>query len=303
MHNFNRNCISIDNNLISVGKGLHAKLRAFLNSEKANMKNAFLLYDAKAMTKPISLETLSSIWADAPKDSLAVKKDKKEKRDKAFKLYGSNRPFVNNHWEALKKANGGHVLRCPICGLTECSEMDHYIPRSLFPEYSSHASNLIPLCHDCNQDKHDYWLDHRGERLFFNAFFDKLPTKIIDCTITINRGFPQVKISLYGGLEKRNCDDAVIIRTIHKLKLLDKFQITANDFIRKEIQLLKSDYSIQKVVYNDNRKAFWKSRVDAYNEYVLHPESFNFMEMELYKAVASSLEMKDWVENSLEFVS
>ena len=78
----------------------------------------------------------------------------------------------NYHWEALKAANGGKVLMCPICGLKECSEMDHYVPRSLFHEFSSHISNLIPLCHDCNQGKHDFWLNDEGQRCFFNAFFD-----------------------------------------------------------------------------------------------------------------------------------
>lgn len=302
MHNFKRNPITIDDNLKKVGKGLHVEQRKFLNSEEANLKKAFQEYDTHANSAPVSLEILSPIWAETATDTVAKKKEKKDKRDKAFKLYGSNRPFVNAHWEALKAANGGNVLRCPICGQKECTEMDHYMPRSLFQEYSSHTSNLIPLCHDCNQDKHDYWLNSKGERYFFNAFFDKLPNKIIECTISIKNGFPKVKVSIYSGLDKNKYQDAVVLRTITKLDLKKSFQSEADDFLRSEIRRLKNDYTTQRTVYKDDRTAFWKSRVMSYNGYVLYPEEFKFIEVEMYKAIAASPEMKDWVENSAEFL-
>lgn len=302
MHNFKRNPITIDDNLKKVGKGLHVEQRKFLNSEEANLKMAFLEYDTHASSTPLSLEILSPIWAETATDTVVKKKEKKDKRDKAFKLYGSNRPFVNAHWEALKAANGGSVLRCPICGQKECTEMDHYMPRSLFQEYSSHTSNLIPLCHDCNQDKHDYWLNSKGERYFFNAFFDKLPSKIIECTVYIKNGFPKVKINKFSGLDKSCYHDAVVLRTISKLDLISRFRTEADSFMRSEVQRLMIDFSIQKTLYNNDRKKFWASRAMSYNQYVLYLDKFDFIAIELYKAIATSPEMKDWVENSAEFL-
>lgn len=301
MHNFKRNPISIDDNLSRVGKGLHSAQSTFFNAEKSQLKKAFLQYDACATTNPVSLERLQPIWADEPTDSQTLKDDKEEKRDRSFNLYGSNRPFVNEHWEALKNVNGGTLLMCPICGLDPCSEMDHYMPRSLFHEYSSHASNLIPLCHDCNQDKHDYWLNSKGKRYFFNAFFDKLPAKIIDCAISISHGYPQAKISVCSGLDAAKYYDAVVLRTIKKLKLLDKFQAATDALMRSEIQRLKTDFMIQKSVYHGDRKAFWTSRKKSYTDYVAHPEQFNFIEVEIYRTLALSEEMKNWVECSSEF--
>ena len=203
----------------------------------------------------------------------------------------------------MKAANGGNVLMCPICGLEECSEMDHYLPRSLFHEFSSHTSNLIPLCHDCNHNKHDYWLNSKGERYFFNAFFDRLPAKIIDCKITIRNGFPHVKVSMNNGLNKANYYDSIVLRTFSMLELLRKIQMKADMFMRSETQRLISDYAIQKTNYHDNREKFWNSRISTYNEYIKHPNSFDFIELEMYKAMVSSLEIKDWVENSKEFYS
>ena len=77
----------------------------------------------------------------------------------------------------------------------------------------------------------------------------------------------------------------------------------ADMFMRSETQRLISDYAIQKTNYHDNREEFWNSRISTYNEYIKHPNSFDFIELEMYKAMVSSLEIKDWVENSKEFYS
>lgn len=303
MHKFKRNPISIDDNLDSVRKGLHIDQCTFFDTEKANLKSAFLNYDSHSTTNPVSLENLHPIWAEDIADSPIQKKSKKEKQDRAFNLYGSNRSFVNNHWEALKRANGSEVLMCPICGLDACSEMDHYLPRSIFHEFSSHTNNLIPLCHDCNQDKHDYWLNSKGERYFFNAFFDQLPANIIACSITIKNGFPYAEISISDKLNEADYYDSIVLRTFNKLKLLKKMQTKADMFMRSETQRLISDYSQQKDVYHNDRAKFWNSRISSYQEYINHPKSFCFIDVEIYKAMISTEEMKNWVEHSKNFTS
>ena len=303
MHKFKRNPISIDDNLDSVKKGLHTDQRTFFDTEKANLKSAFLNYDFHSTTNPVSLENLHPIWAEDIADSPIQKKSKKEKQDRAFNLYGSNRSFVNNHWEALKNANGSDVLMCPICGLEACSEMDHYLPRSIFHEFSSHTNNLIPLCHDCNQDKHDYWLNSKGERYFFNAFFDQLPANIIACSITIKNGFPYAEISISDKLNETDYYDSIVLRTFNKLKLLKKMQMKADMFMRSETQRLISDYSQQKDVYHNDRAKFWNSRISSYQEYIKHPQNFYFIDVEIYKAMISSEEIKDWVEHGINFTS
>lgn len=303
MHKFKRSPISIDDNLDSVRKGLHIDQRTFFDTEKANLKSAFLNYDLHSTTNPVSLENLHPIWAEDIADSPIQKKSKKEKQDRAFNLYGSNRSFVNKHWEALKNANGSEVLMCPICGLEVCSEMDHYLPRSIFHEFSSHTNNLIPLCHDCNQDKHDYWLNSKGERYFFNAFFDQLPANIITCSIKIMNGFPHAEISISNKLNEADYYDSIVLRTFNKLKLLKKMQMKADMFMRSETQRLISDYSRQRDVYHNDRAKFWKSRISSYQEYINHPQSFCFIDVEIYKAMISSKEIKDWVEHGKNFTS
>lgn len=302
MHKFKRNPISLEDNLKSVGKGLHNDQRIFFTAEEDNLKAAFKQYDEYASKNPVDLEALHPLWEILPTDADTERQQKEEKQNRSFKLYGSNRPFVNDHWEALKAENGGKVLMCPICGLTECSEMDHYIPRSIFQEFSSHVNNLIPLCHTCNLDKHNDWTDRHGNRYFFNAFYDKLPGTIIACTISINLGFPKINVKISSALDKNDYSDAIVLRTFKKLDLLKKFQICAKGILRNEIIRMRNDYKVQKATYNNDRQAFWNSRVASFRSYISSPGGFNFLEKKIFEAIVYSAEMKDWVVNSMEFV-
>lgn len=79
MHKFNKNPISIDENLNNVGKGLHKEQRLFFDNERANLKNAFLNYDSHSTTDPVSLENLHPIWADNIADTAIQKSGKKDR--------------------------------------------------------------------------------------------------------------------------------------------------------------------------------------------------------------------------------
>lgn len=43
--------------------------------------------------------------------------------------------------------------RCPLCGFGHASTLDHYLPKSKFPQFSILPLNLIPSCKDCNTGK------------------------------------------------------------------------------------------------------------------------------------------------------
>lgn len=39
---------------------------------------------------------------------------------------------------------------CPLCGIDQVSQLDHWAPKESFPEFSILAGNLIPVCPRCN---------------------------------------------------------------------------------------------------------------------------------------------------------
>jgi hypothetical protein len=65
--------------------------------------------------------------------------------------------------------------RCLLCGLGQASTLDHYLPKSRFPEYSVLGQNLIPCCPQCNLFKGNHYLSSSGSR-FLHSYFDKLNT-------------------------------------------------------------------------------------------------------------------------------
>lgn len=76
-----------------------------------------------------------------------------------------------------------------------------------------------------------------------------------------------------------------------------RIQIKADLFMQSEIQHLMIDYSVQKAYYHNDRVEFWKSRKSSYNAYIKYPNSFSFIDVEIYKEMATSKELNYWVEN------
>jgi len=65
--------------------------------------------------------------------------------------------------------------RCPMCGRGDVGTIDHYLPRSKFPEYSVLSANLIPVCGQCNLLKSSHFSTEAGRR-FVHAYYDILPS-------------------------------------------------------------------------------------------------------------------------------
>lgn len=64
---------------------------------------------------------------------------------------------------------------CPYCQLEKVGTLDHILPKTPFPEYSSMPWNLIPCCSTCNSKKDDIWLDEHNKRCFINFYIDDIP--------------------------------------------------------------------------------------------------------------------------------
>lgn len=105
-----------------------------------------------------------------------------------YKLYDStNYKFK----EEIQKISGDI---CPYCGIDRPSHLDHFIPRSKFPEFSIYSPNLIYVCSICNSKyKGEKILNSKGERIFFNPYFDNFIETIqfLKCRIIVNDIYPK----------------------------------------------------------------------------------------------------------------
>jgi hypothetical protein len=119
-------------------------------------------------------------------------------------------------------------LVCPYCGIKRnyTRDLDHYIPRSKYPEFSIMTNNLIFSCPTCNQDyKGDLFVDKNKNRFILNPYFDDcLEDEILKCKIN-NYGINlHIIFSIDPKLKNKN-KNAYITACYHlkKLKLKDRY--------------------------------------------------------------------------------
>ncbi len=287
MHNFIRPVTTVDDSLESVGKGLHSPKKEFFDANRTTLRDLYLNYDVLAGKDELHL--LNKQWEINPNDNAETKEYICKERNLANHLYGDDRPFVNRHWEYLTRQNGGGTLYCPICGLHECEEMDHFVPRgvNMYPEYSAHLSNLIPLCHNCNHKKSEKFLDNKGSRLFFNAFYDILENRnilICDITVSPKDGLPQIVAMCNPTLVTTNKPDKYILSTISELNLIERFNDKAKYWLKYEMTRLErrsgQDWRLIKKEMRD-------SSIPMSNDPdIVHPAVLG--------AIANSSEMENW---------
>ena len=83
------------------------------------------------------------------------------------------------YYEAIRANAKG---RCPICGGGKLTNLDHFLPKSLFPLLCVTPANLIPECRDCNFDKKEKFSEDYYS-LSFNPYFDVMEDVWLECTV------------------------------------------------------------------------------------------------------------------------
>jgi hypothetical protein len=113
-------------------------------------------------------------------------------------------PFINEVHDAFyelyeSKANDVISIRkgvwelytsttlCPYCLIDTIENLDHYFPRSIFPELSISSQNLIPSCGICNSVYKKALWNNSPDRAFIHPYFDQLPNEqFLYCNTSIS---------------------------------------------------------------------------------------------------------------------
>lgn len=110
-----------------------------------------------------------------------VEECNKEKIIKVYNEKFARRGSVGRkYYDAIMaNANG----QCPICGSGKAKNLDHFMPKSLYPILCVTPVNLIPVCRDCNFDKRDDF-DTDYYSIPFNPYFDVMDDEWLACDIS-----------------------------------------------------------------------------------------------------------------------
>jgi hypothetical protein len=65
-------------------------------------------------------------------------------------MVGKAKPARDIYELLLSRAPLG---RCPFCGMGQATTLDHYLPKTKYPQLSVVPSNLVPSCKECNTGK------------------------------------------------------------------------------------------------------------------------------------------------------
>lgn len=61
---------------------------------------------------------------------------------------------------------------CPVCGSAVTGDLDHYLPRNLYREFSIMRANLVPACRHCNSGAKGRTVHGGAPRRFIHPYFD-----------------------------------------------------------------------------------------------------------------------------------
>jgi hypothetical protein len=64
------------------------------------------------------------------------------------------------------------LLSCPVCGSGTTGHVDHYLPRSVYPEFAIMRANLVPTCPHCNSCVKGDTVRGTNPERFIHPYFD-----------------------------------------------------------------------------------------------------------------------------------
>lgn len=116
------------------------------------------------------------------------KENELRKIDNKFKEYMNN-TYSNRFSSSNKSYKDSYVfyreLRsavevCPYCNYftRTVRQLDHYLPKSIFPSFAITANNLVPICKDCNEDKDNYY-SIKKEGMLLHPYYDNVANDIL----------------------------------------------------------------------------------------------------------------------------
>lgn len=148
-----------------------------------------------------------------------------------------------NRLEKLRARILLSVERCPYCGISAADELDHHLPRSIYKALSVYASNLIPLCHKCNNKKRTITGEKIEER-FTHVYYDEFPDfpiLVADVSFDNNTLVFNFKI-----------DGSKISELRFKQLSFQIKKINLNKRLEREINVYLSSYAVSlELVYGD----------------------------------------------------
>lgn len=208
--NLEETCFDIFEKIIDLK---HEPNKSTLDWLKLEIKDCYKEYDCKK-------GDLFSIWN---------KWYEGNNKKALLNCYTSKTLFTSNLKKNIRKLWN---RKCPYCNIEYSVQVEHYIPKEDFSEFSFLIQNLIPSCSTCNGKKWTKWKDDKT-RLFLNAYFDIIPEEqFLFIELFLEDWIPQS--NFYIDISSIVIDEKIEVilnKHVKKLNLLERYNEEINEII------------------------------------------------------------------------
>lgn len=160
-------------------------------------------------------------------------------------LYSSKTETAKRIIDSVSKAQ---LLKqagiCLSCGIGDADQIDHFLPKEHFPEFSILHKNLVPICGACNEIKGD---NVPGEITdYFHPMFDELPdVPFFEVSINYSSNVPKVDFDIINAYRTN-----IIFRHFKNLKLGARLSKKSTEYflqIKAFKNELGDDFAIEEI--------------------------------------------------------
>lgn len=142
-----------------------------------------------------------------------------EEHDAYFDLYDSE--AVNVIAAKTEVARLFGIDYCPYCRIEPTLPLDHFLPRSKFPEFSISTRNLVPSCTTCNTVHKKARWGIGPNRPFLHPYFDAFPAILyLRCMVQVQPATPNAPGSLIVGftIDKTGCTTSQLLEQVDQIE-------------------------------------------------------------------------------------
>lgn len=120
---------------------------------------------------------------------------------------------------------------CPICGISVPYELDHYLPKAMFPTLAIYVRNLVPICSICNRKKGNA-VEREGVRGFVHAYFGTyLEQSILAASVSVEHGGLLVEFCIDPGAKLEEDVEDKLIYHLQRFELNERYAKEINIYL------------------------------------------------------------------------
>lgn len=182
---------------------------------------------------------------------------------------------------------------CPMCGSQSTFNLDHYLPKKKYPEFSIFSKNLIPAC-SCNLKRGEAVKgDVEGQRTLHPYFDDCLSDRIVSCQIKGDLDYPSIEVVNIHHATDNLAIEYHVESIIKKTTINNWLDAQWSMLIKKPVLIIRNIPN-DRAINVDEMKGYIEKIMD-YNEELLGTK--NNWESILLHGLLNNDDALEWVKN------